>query len=58
MGLWGGTTKEDVAQDELLGVLYDLFATYRLVTLIKDDKITEDFRNLVFQRFGEPNLAC
>ncbi len=56
MGLWGGTAKEDVAQDELLAVLYDVFAAYRLVTLIKDDKIAEDFRNLVFRRFGEPSV--
>lgn len=55
MGLPGGPT-DDSAQDELLCVLHDLFATYRLVTLIKDDKITEDFRNLVYRRFGEPTV--
>lgn len=47
---------DDACDDELLSVLYDLFATYRLVTLIKDDKITEDIRNLVFRRFGEPDV--
>lgn len=51
-----GASTEARSDDELLSVLYDLFATYRLVTLIKDDKITEDLRNLVFRRFGEPTV--
>jgi len=33
----------------------DLLATYRLTTLIKDDKITEDLRSAVFRRFGPPD---
>jgi hypothetical protein len=35
-----------------LGV--DFLATYRLTELVKDDKITEDLRGLVFRRYGEP----
>jgi hypothetical protein len=30
-------------------------ATYRLTKLIRDDKITEDLRNFVFERYGEPD---
>ena len=32
----------------------DFLATYRLTELVKDDKITEDFRAMVFRRYGEP----
>lgn len=35
-----------------LGV--DFLATYRLTELVKDDKITEDLRGMVFRRYGEP----
>ncbi|MBA2444360.1 MAG: DUF1360 domain-containing protein [Nocardioidaceae bacterium] len=45
------TSRED---EDLMEVAYDFLATYRLTTLIKDDKLREDFRGLVFQRFGEP----
>jgi len=48
-------TKASPDDEDLLEVAYDLLATYRLTTLIKDDKITEDFRRLVFRRFGEPS---
>jgi hypothetical protein len=40
--------------EELLGLGLDFLATYRLTTLIKDDKITEDLRGMVFDRYGEP----
>jgi uncharacterized protein DUF1360 len=43
-----------VARDGLVLVV-DFLATYRLTTLIKDDKITEDLRRMVFRRFGEPD---
>jgi hypothetical protein len=29
----------------------DVIATYRLTKLIMDDKITEDFRNLIYEKF-------
>jgi hypothetical protein len=46
-------TSSAVGQSALeLGV--DLLATYRLTLLIKDDKITEDLRGMVFSRYGEP----
>ena len=48
-------TKASPDDEDLLEVAFDLLATYRLTTLIKDDKITEDFRRLVFRRFGEPS---
>lgn len=41
-------------EDRLLQIAFDVLATYRLTTLIKDDKITEDIRNLVFKRYGQP----
>lgn len=44
------------ADDEaLLDVVFDVLATYRLTTLVKDDKITEDIRNLVWKRYGQPS---
>jgi hypothetical protein len=43
-----------VASDALV-LAVDFLATYRLTTLIKDDKITEDLRNMVYRRFGEPS---
>lgn len=45
-------TDDDV---RLLDVVFDVLATYRLTTLVKDDKITEDIRKLVFKRYGEPS---
>lgn len=42
-------------EDRLLQIAFDILATYRLTTLIKDDKITEDIRNVVFQKYGEPS---
>jgi hypothetical protein len=42
-------------EDRLLQIVFDVLATYRLTTLIKDDKITEDIRKVVFDRFGEPS---
>jgi hypothetical protein len=42
-------------EDRLLQIAFDVLATYRLTTLIKDDKITEDIRNVVFQKYGEPS---
>ncbi|MBA2558924.1 MAG: DUF1360 domain-containing protein [Propionibacteriales bacterium] len=41
--------------DSVLDVLFDVLATYRLTTLVKDDKITEDLRNIVWRRYGEPS---
>ncbi len=40
--------------EDLLELVFDFLATYRLTTLIKDDKLTEDLRRLVFRRFGAP----
>ncbi len=48
-------TRASPDDEDLLEVAYDFLATYRLTTLIKDDKLTEDFRRLVFRRFGEPS---
>ena len=42
-------------EDRLLQIVFDLLATYRLTTLIKDDKITEDIRRVVFDKYGEPS---
>lgn len=42
-------------EDRLLQIAFDVLATYRLTTLIKDDKITEDIRRVVFNRYGEPD---
>lgn len=44
----------DAAGESLVELGIDLLATYRLTTLIKDDKITEDLRGMVFSRYGEP----
>lgn len=41
--------------DRLLQIAFDVLATYRLTTLVKDDKITEDIRNVVFRRYGQPS---
>lgn len=41
--------------DRLLQIAFDVLATYRLTTLVKDDKITEDVRNLVFKKYGQPS---
>jgi len=38
----------------LLDVAYDVLATYRLTTLVKDDKLTENLRGSVFRHFGGP----
>jgi Protein of unknown function (DUF1360) len=38
-----------------LSLLVDGLATYRLQKLVRDDKITEDLRNAVFHKFGEPH---
>ncbi len=43
------------SEDRLLQIVFDVLATYRLTTLIKDDKITEDIRNVVFKKYGEPS---
>lgn len=42
-------------EDRMLQIAFDVLATYRLTTLIKDDKITEDIRNVVFKRYGQPS---
>lgn len=34
-----------------VSVITDVVATYRLTRLVMDDKITEDFRNLIFEKF-------
>jgi hypothetical protein len=36
---------------QLLTLLSDTLAVYRLTKLITDDKITEDLRNLIFDKF-------
>lgn len=48
-------TRTSSDDEDLVEVAYDFLATYRLTTLIKDDKLLEDFRRGVFQRFGEPD---
>jgi hypothetical protein len=35
----------------LVRFVSDVVATYRLTKLIMDDKITEDFRNLIYEKF-------
>lgn len=35
----------------LLSLLVDIAATYRLTRLVLDDKLTEDLRNAIYQRF-------
>lgn len=37
--------------NKALSFISDVVATYRLTKLIMDDKITEDFRNLIFEKF-------
>lgn len=32
-------------------------ATYRLTKLVVDDKITEDLREKVFERYGDPSVS-
>lgn len=34
-----------------VSVLTDIVATYRLTKLVMDDKITEDFRGLIYEHF-------
>jgi hypothetical protein len=34
-----------------VSLITDILATYRLTKLIMDDRITEDFRNLIFEKF-------
>lgn len=34
-----------------VSVLTDIVATYRLTKLIMEDKITEDFRSLIYEKF-------
>lgn len=46
-----------------VAVLTDIAATYRLTKLIMDDKITEDFRALIYSKFPRDSniaylLAC
>jgi Protein of unknown function (DUF1360) len=41
--------------EKLIDIVFDVLATYRLTTLVKDDKITEDLRNVVWRRYGEPS---
>jgi hypothetical protein len=41
--------------DALMDIVFDVFATYRLTTLVKDDKITEDLRNVVWRKYGMPS---
>lgn len=33
----------------------DTLATYRLVKLVREDKITEDLREKIYSRYGQPN---
>lgn len=39
----------------MLTLLTDALATHRLTKLIIDDKLTEDLRDKVFARFGNPD---
>ncbi len=41
--------------DPLVDLLVDALATHRLTTLVKDDKILEDIREVVFRRYGSPD---
>ncbi len=47
-------TTPDATATHLVDLGLDFLATYRLTELIKDDKIMEDFRGMVFRRYGEP----
>jgi hypothetical protein len=38
-----------------LTLVVDALATYRFQKLIRDDKITEDLRNKIFEKYGEPH---
>lgn len=37
--------------NKAVSFISDVIATYRLTKLIMDDKITEDFRNFIFEKF-------
>lgn len=39
----------------MLDLVIDALATHRLTTLVKDDKVFEDVRRVVFARFGPPS---
>ena len=47
--------KLSTADETLMDVVFDVLATYRLTTMIKDDKISEDLRNRVWARYGQPS---
>jgi hypothetical protein len=44
----------NATESRLLDLLCDALATYRLTTLVKDDRITEPLRDAVFGRWGDP----
>jgi hypothetical protein len=46
-------TRTDAIVDAL-DLTVDILATYRLVKLVTDDKITEPFREMIFARYGDP----
>jgi hypothetical protein len=48
------TTKAEPSDHDPWAVIFDVLATYRLTTMVKDDKITEDLRTKVWDRFGQP----
>ena len=41
---------------KLVSFLSDILATYRLTKLIMDDKITEDLRNLIFEKLPRDSM--
>ena len=48
------TTRAQPSDHDPWAVIFDVLATYRLTTMVKDDKITEDLRTKVWDRFGQP----
>lgn len=40
-----------------LNLVTDALATYRLVKLVREDKITEDLRERVYSRYGDPSAS-
>jgi hypothetical protein len=47
----------DRAADRLAGLLVDGLASYRLVKLVRDDRITEPARDAVQERTGPPEQS-
>ncbi len=45
------------ADERLIGLLIDSLATYRLVKLVRDDRITEPVREAVVENHGPPEQS-